>query len=81
MPSQKKGAMVRQVVGYDRFVGEHASEAVHQTLLGATPVYQLLPALDGLQTSPRGIWEKCSRGLTKCFSAHHIGSRNASIEL
>jgi hypothetical protein len=25
MPSQKNGAIVRQVVGYDRFVGEHAS--------------------------------------------------------
>ena len=25
MPSQKNGAISRQVVGYDRLVGEHAS--------------------------------------------------------
>ena len=43
---QKNGAIVRQVVGYDRFVGEHASAATHRTLPSAAPVCQLLPALD-----------------------------------
>ena len=43
---QKNGAMVRQVVGYDRLVGEHASAATHRTLPSAAPVCQLLPALD-----------------------------------
>ena len=41
---QKNGAIVRQVVGYDRFVGEHASAATHRTLPGTAPVYQLLSA-------------------------------------
>ena len=29
---QKNGAIVRQVVGYDRFAGEHTSAATHRTL-------------------------------------------------
>jgi hypothetical protein len=43
---QKNGTIVRQVIGYDRLVGEHASAATHRTLPSATPVCQLLPALD-----------------------------------
>jgi hypothetical protein len=43
---QKNGAIVRQVVGYDRLVGEHASAATYRALPGATPVCQLLSALD-----------------------------------
>jgi hypothetical protein len=50
---QKNGAMVRQVVGYDRFVGEHASAATDRTLSGAASVCQLFSALDeiALQTA------------------------------
>jgi hypothetical protein len=43
---QKNGAIVRQVVGYDRLVGAHASAATHRTLPCAAPVCQLLPALN-----------------------------------
>jgi hypothetical protein len=43
---QKNGAIVRQVVGYDRLVGEHASSTTHRTVPGTAPVCQLLPALD-----------------------------------
>jgi hypothetical protein len=39
---QKNGAIVRQVVGYDRFVVEHASAAIDRTLPSAAPVCQLL---------------------------------------
>jgi hypothetical protein len=35
---QKNGSIVRQVVGYDRLVGEHASAATHRTLPGAATV-------------------------------------------
>ena len=35
---QKNGAIVRQVVGYDRLVGEQASAATHRTLPGTAPV-------------------------------------------
>jgi len=43
---QKNGAIVRQVVGYDRLVGEQASTATHRTVPGITSVCQLLPALN-----------------------------------
>jgi hypothetical protein len=39
---QKNGAIVRQVVGYDRLVGKHASASVDGTLPGAAFVSQLL---------------------------------------
>jgi hypothetical protein len=43
---QKNGAIVRQVVGYDRLVGEHASAATQRTLPSVAPLCQLLPAID-----------------------------------
>jgi Integrase core domain len=43
---QKNGAIVRQVVGYDRLVGEHASSAIDRALPCVAPVHQLLSALD-----------------------------------
>ena len=43
---QKNGAIVRQVVGYDRLVGEHASASTDRALPGATPVCQLFSTLD-----------------------------------
>ena len=43
---QKNGAIVRQVVGYERLVGEHASAATQRTLPSVAPLCQLLPALD-----------------------------------
>ena len=42
---QKNGAIVRQVVGYDRFVGTRLS-AIDGTLPSVTSVCQLLSALD-----------------------------------
>jgi hypothetical protein len=54
---QKNGAIVRQVVGYDRLVGEHASSTTHRTVPGPAPVCQLLPALDEAVGEATG-WEK-----------------------
>jgi hypothetical protein len=39
---QKNGAIVRQVVGYDRFVGEHAYRQLDSTVSSTAPLYQLL---------------------------------------
>jgi hypothetical protein len=52
---QKNGAIVRQVVGYDRFVGEHASAATHRTVPGAALVCELFSTLYeiALQTARR----------------------------
>ena len=41
----KNGTIVRQVVGYDRFVGEHASAATDRALPCAAPARQLLQSL------------------------------------
>jgi Integrase core domain len=54
---QKNGAIVRQVVGYDRLVGEHTSATTHRTVSGTPPVCQLLPALDEAVGEATG-WEK-----------------------
>jgi hypothetical protein len=43
---QKNGAIVRQVIGYDRLVGEHTSAATHGTLPRVASECQLLPTLD-----------------------------------
>src|SRR5260221_11973326 len=55
LPYQKNGAIVRQVVGYDRFVGEHASSATHRTVPGAALVCELFSTLYeiALQTARR----------------------------
>ena len=45
-PRKKMARLCERLVGYDRFVGEHASAAAHRTLSGVTPICQLLPALD-----------------------------------
>jgi Integrase core domain len=43
---QKNGQIVRQVVGYDRFIGELASATTHGTVSCAAGVCQLLSAFD-----------------------------------
>jgi hypothetical protein len=46
MPSQKNGAIVRQVVGYDRLVGECAYRQLTELYRALRRSRQLLPALD-----------------------------------
>lgn len=41
---QKNGAIVRQVIGYDRLVGEHASAPTYRTVSSTAPLCQLFPA-------------------------------------
>jgi Integrase core domain len=62
---QKNGAIVRQVVGYDRLVGEHASSATHRTVPGAALVCELFSTLHeiALQTARR---EKSAVRLRPC---------------
>jgi hypothetical protein len=47
MPSQKNGVIVRQVIGYDRFVGEHASAATHRTVprVATVPLTDAQPSM------------------------------------
>ena len=58
---QKNGAIVRQVVGYERLVGEHPSAATHRTLPGTPPVCQLLSALDEAAGEATGREESALR--------------------
>ena len=56
---QKNGAIVRQVVGYDHFVGEHAYPQLTELYQTLRLYINLLPALHGVAVEGTR-WEKCA---------------------